>query len=114
MNVSTRTREGVTVVDLEGKITIGRGDVALRDAVNAAIDDGSRAVVLNFAKVKSMDSSGMAELGAAYRRMDDLGGTIALSNVPSNVTEILRMTQIITVFDVYADEGEAVAAMRSD
>lgn len=114
MNVTTRDRDGVTVVDLEGKITIGRGDVALRDAVNAAIDAGSRAVVLDFSKVKSMDSSGMAELGAAYRRMDDLGGTVALCGVPSSVTEILRMTQIITVFDVYTDEDEAIAALRSD
>lgn len=111
MKVSTRTRDDVTIVDLEGKITIGRGDVALRDAVNVAIDDGSRAVVLNFAGVKRMDSSGMAELGAAYRRMDDLGGTIALSNVPSNVAEILRMTQIVTVFDVYPSEDEALAEM---
>lgn len=111
MNVSTRQRDGVTVVDLEGKITIGRGDVALRDAVNAAIDDGSRRVLLNLEKVKSMDSSGMAELGAAYRRMEELDGTIALCNLPANVAEILRMTQIVTVFDVYASEDEAIAEM---
>lgn len=111
MNVSTRQRDGVTVVDLEGKITIGRGDVALRDAINAAIDDGSRRVLLNLEKVKSMDSSGMAELGAAYRRMEELDGTIALCNLPANVAEILRMTQIVTVFDVYASEDEAIAEM---
>lgn len=111
MNVSTRERDGVTIVDLEGKITIGRGDVALRDAVNAAIDSGARKLLMNFDKVKSMDSSGMAELGAAHRRMDDLGGTVALCNLPPNVGEILRMTQIVTVFDVYADEDEAIAEM---
>lgn len=114
MNVSTRQRDGVTIVDLEGKITIGRGDVALRDAVNAAIDDGSRRVLLNFDKVKSMDSSGMAELGAAYRRMEELGGTIALCNLPANVAEILRMTQIVTVFDVYGEEDEAVAELGAE
>lgn len=111
MNVSTRTRNGVTVIDLEGKITIGRGDVALRDAFNAAVDAGARAVLLNLEKVKSMDSSGMAELGAAYQKMDELGGTVALTQLPSNVGEILRMTQIVTVFDVYATEDEAVTAM---
>lgn len=112
MNVSTRVRDGVTVIDLEGKITIGRGDIAMRDAFNAAVDGGARAVLLNLQRVKSMDSSGMAELGAAYRKMDDLGGRVALTQPPSNVGEILRMTQIITVFDVYDSEDEGVEALK--
>jgi anti-sigma B factor antagonist len=111
MNVSTRVREGVTVIELEGRITIGRGDVAMRDAFEAAVDAGSRTVLLNLEKVKSMDSSGMAELGAAYRKMQELGGRIALTQPPSNVGEILRMTQIITVFDVYPNEDEAIQAL---
>jgi anti-sigma B factor antagonist len=111
MKVSTRKRDGVVVIDLEGRINIGRGDVALRDAFNAAVDGGARKVLLNLSKLKSMDSSGMAELGAAYRRMDELGGKVALTQPPGNVGEILRMTQIITVFDVYEDEDEGVAAM---
>jgi anti-sigma B factor antagonist len=111
MNVSTRVREGVTVIELEGRITIGRGDVAMRDAFEAAVAAGSRKVLLNLDKVKSMDSSGMAELGAAYRKMQELGGRIALTQPPSNVGEILRMTQIITVFDVYPSEDEAIRAL---
>ena len=111
MKVSTHKRDGVVVIDLEGRINIGRGDVALRDAFNAAVDGGARKVLLNLSRLKSMDSSGMAELGAAYRRMDELGGTVALTQPPGNVGEILRMTQIITVFDVYESEDEAVAAM---
>lgn len=111
MNVSARVRGGVTVIDLEGKITIGRGDLALRDTFDAAVEGGARTVLLNFAKVKSMDSSGMAELGAAYRKMDDIGGTVSLTELPSNVGEILRMTQIVTVFDVYTTEDEAIAAL---
>ena len=112
MNVSTRNRDGIAVIDLEGKINIGKGDIALRDAFDAAVEQGVRKVLFNFKKVKSMDSSGMAELGAAYRKMDDIGGTVSLTNLPSNVGEILRMTQIITVFDYYTDEDEAIAAMR--
>lgn len=111
MNVTTRVRDGVTIIELEGRITIGRGDVAMRDAFDAAVDGGARTVLLNLEKVKSMDSSGMAELGAAYRKMEELGGRIALTQPPSNVGEILRMTQIITVFDVYADEDEAIEAL---
>ena len=111
MNVSTRTRGGVVVIDLEGKITIGRGDVALREAFNAAVDGGARSVLLNLEKVRSMDSSGMAELGAAYGRMEKLGGKLALTQPPANVGEILRMTQILTVFDVYETEDAAIAAM---
>ncbi len=112
MNVSTRNRDGIAVIDLAGKINIGKGDIALRDAFDAAVEQGVRKVLFNFEKVKSMDSSGMAELGAAYRKMDDIGGTVSLTNLPSNVGEILRMTQIITVFDYYTDEDEAIAAMR--
>lgn len=111
MNVSTRTRDGVVVIDLEGRINIGSGDVAMREAFDAAIGGGARAVLLNLAKVKGMDSSGMAELGAAYRKMKEAGGTVALTQPPANVGEILRMTQIITVFDVYETEDEAIAAM---
>lgn len=111
MNVSTREREGITVIDLQGKITIGKGDIALRDAFDQAVDTGARKVLINFDKVKSMDSSGMAELGAAYRKMTDLDGNISLMNLPTNVGEILRMTQIITVFDVYDSEDEAIGAM---
>ena len=111
MNVSTRNREGISVIDLQGKITIGKGDIALRDAFDQAVADGARKVLFNFEKVKSMDSSGMAELGAAYRKMDELGGQVSLVNLPTNVGEILRMTQIITVFDVFEDEDEAVGAM---
>jgi anti-sigma B factor antagonist len=111
MNVTTRTRDGVTIIDLEGKINIGKGDLALRDAFNAAVDGGARSILFNFQRVKSMDSSGMAELGAAYRKMDELGGTVSLTQLPMNVGEILRMTQIVTVFDVYENEDEAIAAM---
>ncbi len=65
MNVSTRQREGITVIDLEGKIAIGRGDIALRDAFDEAVSLGARKVLFNFARVTSIDSSGLAELGAA-------------------------------------------------
>lgn len=113
MNVFTRIREGVVVIDLEGKINIGKGDIALRDAFDAAVEQGARKILFNFEKVRSMDSSGMAELGAAYRKMADLGeGTVSLTNLPSNIGEILRMTQIITVFDFYENEDEAIEAMR--
>jgi len=111
MNVSTRIRENITIIDLQGKIGIGKGDIALRDAFDEAVAGGARKVLMNFDKVKSMDSSGMAELGAAYHKMDDIDGNVALVNLPTNVGEILRMTQIITVFDVYETEDEAIREM---
>ena len=111
MNVSTRIREGIAIIDLQGKIGIGKGDIALRDAFDHAVEAGATKVLFNFDKVKSMDSSGMAELGAAYRKMDDIDGNVSLVNLPTNVGEILRMTQIITVFDVYQNEDEAIREM---
>ena len=112
MSVSTRQREGITVIDLEGKIGIGRGDIALRDAFEEAVSRGARKVLFNFARVRSIDSSGLAELVAAQQRADKIGGKISLTKPRSNVEDILHMTLIDTLLDVYATEDEAIKAMQ--
>ena len=111
MNVSTRQREGITIIDLEGKITIGRGDIALHDAFEEAVSQGARKVLINFAKVTTIDSSGMAELGAALHKADKMGGKISLTKPASKVETILHMTLFDTLFDVYETEDEAIKAM---
>jgi anti-sigma B factor antagonist len=112
MNVSTRQREGITVIDLEGKITIGRGDIALHDAFKEAVSQGARKVLFNFARVTQIDSSGMAELGVALQKEDKMDGKISLTKLPSNVEAILHMTLVDTLFDVYETEDEAIKAMQ--
>jgi anti-sigma B factor antagonist len=108
MKVNVRQRDGVTILDLKGKITIGVGDVALRNAVQDAINNGATKVVINLRDVSTIDSSGVGELVSAYTTATNRGAKLRLANLPSKVTDILQITQLITVFDVYDSEDEAV------
>jgi len=110
MTFPVRAREGVTILEPAGKITIGRGDIALRDSVDAAMSAGSNQLVVDFKRVTRMDSSGMAELVAAYKRITESGGQMKLLRLPSNIRDVLGITQIAQVFDIFDDEDEAVAS----
>ena len=108
MKVNVRQRDGVTILDLKGKITIGMGDVALRNAVQDAINSGATKVVINLKDVTTIDSSGVGELVSAFTTATNRGAKLSLANLPSKVSDILQITQLITVFDVYDSEDEAV------
>ena len=110
MTFPAHTREGVTILEPKGKITIGRGDIELRDSVDEAMEGGSNQVLVNFKKVTRMDSSGMAELVAAYKRITEAGGQMKLLHLPSNIRDVLGITQIAQVFDIFDDEDEALAS----
>jgi len=108
MNVNVRRRDDVTILDLKGKITIGSGDVALRNAVQEVMNSGATKVLINMADVSTIDSSGIGELVSAYTTATNRGAKLRLFNLPAKVTDILTITQLITVFDVYDTEDEAV------
>jgi anti-sigma B factor antagonist len=108
MKVNVRQRDGVTILDLKGKITIGVGDVALRNAVQDAINSGATKVVINLKDVTTIDSSGVGELVSAYTTATNRGAKLRLANLPSKVSDILQITQLITVFDVFDSEDEGV------
>jgi anti-sigma B factor antagonist len=110
MKVNVRQRDGVTILDLKGKITIGTGDIALRNAVQDAINGGAKNVVLNMTDVSTIDSSGVGELVSAYTTATNRGARLKLANLPAKITDVLTITQLITVFDVYDSEDEAVRA----
>lgn len=112
MKVHTRERDGVTILDLEGKITIGVGDVALREAVHAALDSGSSDILINMSKVTTIDSSGIGELVAAYTTVSNRGGKLRLYGIPPKVNDILMITQLVTVLDILDDEEEGVASFQ--
>ena len=104
MKVNVRQRDGVTILDLKGKITIGVGDVALRNAVQDAINGGATKVVINLKDVTTIDSSGVGELVSAFTTATNRGVNLSLANLPSKVSDILQITQLITVFDVFDSE----------
>lgn len=108
MRVDVRQREGVTILDLKGKITIGVGDVALREAVQEAMKAGAKNLLINLAGVSTIDSSGVGELVSAYTTVTNRGGKLRLEKLPPKVADILQITQLITVFDVFDDEDEAI------
>lgn len=108
MRVNVRQREGVTILDLKGKITIGVGDVALRDAIHEALNAGASRILVNLEDVSTIDSSGVGELVSSYTTVTNRGGKLKLVNLPPKVADILQITQLITVFDVYDTEDEAL------
>lgn len=109
MKITERHVGEVAILDLEGKITIGKGDVAVRDAVSTALAAGSKKLILNMEKVSTIDSAGVGELVSAYTTVTNRGGKLRLLNLPAKVADILQITQLITVFDVLDNEDEAVS-----
>ena len=108
MDVSKRQVGDVTILDLRGKITIGTGDVQLRNAVQDVLNSGATKVLINMRDVSTIDSSGIGELVSAYTTATNRGVKLKLINLPSKVTDILTITQLITVFDVYDNEAEGL------
>jgi anti-sigma B factor antagonist len=108
MQLSTRQREGVTIVDLKGKITIGSGDIELRNAVLQAVNSGAKKVLINLSDVTTIDSSGVGELVSSYMTAKNRDAQLKLVNLPAKVQDVLTVTQLITVFDVYDTEDEAI------
>lgn len=110
MKLTQRHRDGVLVLEPQGKITIGRGDVALREAVEEGIAAGARRILVDLKKTVSMDSSGIAELVAAQAAVKAEGGALKLLHLPAKIHDVLGITQLITVFEVFEDEGEALSS----
>jgi anti-sigma B factor antagonist len=98
------------VVDLSGKITIGAGDVQLREAVVELLEKGSKNVLLNLERVSYMDSAGIGELVACYKRAKERDGVVKLVNPTGKVYDLLQLTKLEEIFDVYRDEKEALVS----
>ena len=110
MKIGIRQVEGITVLDPKGKITIGSGDVALRDSVMQAIEDGATKILINLRDVSTIDSSGIGELVAAFTTVTNMGGQLKLANLSPKVTDILQITQLATVFQVEESEEAGIAS----
>jgi len=113
MAINERKRDDVTILDLKGKITIGAAEEALREAVHRVLGAGAQKVLLNLKDVTTIDSSGVGELVSSYTSATNRGAKIKLANLPPKINDILTITQLITVFDVYDSEDEAVASFSS-
>lgn len=108
MKVSSRNVDGVEIITLQGKITIGAGDSQLREVITDALNNGKLNILLDMQGVTTLDSSGIGELVGAYTTVTNRGGKLKLLHLPPKVTDLLQVTQLITVFEVYEDENEAI------
>ena len=110
MQIDKRVRDGVTILDVEGKVTIGKGDVALREAVQEVLNGGATKILVGLGKVTTIDSSGVGELVSALTTVTNRGGKLKLVNLPPKVNDILQITHLITVFEVFENENDAIAS----
>ena len=124
LNISERQVGDVTVLDMDGKITIGEGSVALRTAIRRLLEEGKKKILLNLAKVGYIDSSGIGELVSSYTAItkkisgtldpgfDPNPGQLKLLNLTQKLQDLLTITKLLTVFDVYDSEEEALASFK--
>ena len=112
MKFKTRQVDGVTVLDLSGRITLGEGSVTLRDAVRDVLAKGHKDILLNLGGVDYIDSSGLGELVSAYTTVKNGGGVLKLLQLTKKVKDLLQITKLYTVFDVEDDEATAIASFK--
>ncbi len=110
MKATSRTVDGVEIIKLDGKITIGAGDQQLREVISSALASGHTNILLDLSGVSTIDSSGIGELVGSYTTVTNRGGKLKLLHLPAKLNELLHVTQLITVFEVYENEPEALAS----
>ena len=110
MKATSRDVNGVEIIKLEGKITIGAGDSQLREVIGNALNAGKNKILLDMSGVTTIDSSGIGELVGSYTTVTNRGGKLKLLHLPAKLNELLHVTQLITVFEVYENEAEAVGS----
>ena len=113
LNVKTRKVDTIVVVEMSGRLTIGEPVLLLRETLRVHVNEGVRHFVLNLGDVSYIDSSGLGELVSAYTTVRNKQGDVKLLNLTSKAKDLLQMTKLLTVFDVYDDETKAVAALKA-
>ena len=113
MQIEERTNNGVIVLDLRGKITLGEGDELLKDKVNSLVNQGHKKIVLNLADVPYIDSAGLGEIVRTYTTVSRQGGSLKLLNLTKRITDLLSITKLLTVFETFESENEAVRSFTS-
>jgi anti-sigma B factor antagonist len=110
MKATSRTVDDVEIISLQGKITIGSGDTQLREVITNAVNAGKNKILLDLSGVTTIDSSGIGELVGSYTTATNRGGKLKLLHLPAKLNELLHVTQLITVFEVYENEQEAITS----
>ena len=108
MQIEERAVGDVMVLDLKGKITLGEGDELLKDKINSLVNQGHKKIILNLAGVPYIDSAGLGEVVRTYTTVSRQGGSLKLLNLTKRITDLLSITKLLTVFETFESEQDAV------
>ena len=112
MKIGMRIQDDIAILELNGRLTIGEGDVQLRQDIEDLLGEGRKKILINLKGVKMMDSSGLGELVRARENAEKAGAKIKLLHVEDKVADVLEMTRLIGVFETFNDETDAVVSFR--
>jgi anti-sigma B factor antagonist len=113
MQIDERTMGDVVVLDLKGRVMLGEGDEVLKDKVNSLLNQGKKKIVLNLAEVPYIDSAGLGEVVRTFTTVSRQGGQLKLLNLTKRITDLLAITKLLTVFDTYDSENDAVQSFSA-
>jgi anti-sigma B factor antagonist len=113
MVIEERVVGDVTILDLKGKMTLGEGDELLKDKINSLIHQNQKNLLLNLEGVPYIDSAGLGEIVRTYTTVSRQGGSLKLVNLTKRITDLLSITKLLTVFEVFDSEKDAVASFQT-
>src|ERR1700693_3809395 len=112
LNIRERQAGDITVLDMNGRITIGEGSVAMRSAIRRLLEEGKKKILLNLAGVGYIDSSGIGELVSSYTAINKESGQLKLLSLTEKLRDLLTITKLLTVFDAYETESDALSNFK--
>ena len=113
MQIEERSVGDVVILDLKGKITLGEGDELLKDKVNSLVNQGHRKILLNLGGDPYIDSAGLGEVVRTYTTVSRQGGSLKLLNLTKRITDLLSITKLLTVFETFDSENDAVRSFSA-
>ncbi len=113
MEIAERKVSDVTILDLSGKMTLGEGDEMLKQAINRLLAAGAKKLVLNLGNVPYIDSAGLGEVVRTHTTVSRQGGSLKLLNLTKRIEDLLSITKLLTVFDTYESEAEAIKSFSA-
>lgn len=113
MEIAERVVEDVTILDLKGKMTLGEGDELLKDKINSLLANSRKKLILNLEGVPYIDSAGLGEVVRTYTTVSRQGGSLKLLNLTKRIEDLLSITKLLTVFDTFDTEAEAIKSFSA-
>jgi anti-sigma B factor antagonist len=114
LKITERRSNGVVILDLEGNIRLGDGSIDFRQHIRQLVQDGEKRILLNLESIAYVDSSGLGELVAGFTSVQKIGGEIKLVHLTRRVNELMMITKLLTVFDIYDNEAEALRSFKPE